>query len=138
MAIGSPHPLIDHLLERLAARQPAILPPFHEHGDDARILADRPMPLGAHPAVGQSLRNRILRRRRLLGFVSLPQRPDIIHRMVVGDVLKGIGNTLDEVRLTDDGGQRVYFPTGGYRDALRSEEHTSELQSLMRNSYAVF
>src|SRR3546814_8921500 len=24
------------------------------------------------------------------------------------------------------------------RDALRSEEHTSELQSLMRNSYAVF
>src|SRR3546814_8061673 len=27
---------------------------------------------------------------------------------------------------------------GGDRQALRSEEHTSELQSLMRNSYAVF
>src|SRR3546814_3719299 len=26
----------------------------------------------------------------------------------------------------------------GLRDELRSEEHTSELQSLMRNSYAVF
>src|SRR3546814_9217161 len=26
----------------------------------------------------------------------------------------------------------------GFRFALRSEEHTSELQSLMRNSYAVF
>src|SRR3546814_6180893 len=26
----------------------------------------------------------------------------------------------------------------GLRQALRSEEHTSELQSLMRNSYAVF
>src|SRR3546814_8975050 len=26
----------------------------------------------------------------------------------------------------------------GDMDALRSEEHTSELQSLMRNSYAVF
>src|SRR3546814_5064672 len=25
-----------------------------------------------------------------------------------------------------------------YQDGLRSEEHTSELQSLMRNSYAVF
>src|SRR3546814_7682187 len=31
--------------------------------------------------------------------------------------------------------------TGGYRDGtgcFRSEEHTSELQSLMRSSYAVF
>src|SRR3546814_5109261 len=27
---------------------------------------------------------------------------------------------------------------GGLRDRARSEEHTSELQSLMRNSYAVF
>src|SRR3546814_3844425 len=27
---------------------------------------------------------------------------------------------------------------GKYRFGLRSEEHTSELQSLMRNSYAVF
>src|SRR3546814_1508817 len=26
----------------------------------------------------------------------------------------------------------------GWRGAVRSEEHTSELQSLMRNSYAVF
>src|SRR3546814_8924464 len=29
-------------------------------------------------------------------------------------------------------------PLIGYTDDLRSEEHTSELQSLMRNSYAVF
>src|SRR3546814_9607588 len=29
------------------------------------------------------------------------------------------------------------FPPG-YEDTLRSEEHTSELQSLMRRSYAVF
>src|SRR3546814_9153262 len=28
--------------------------------------------------------------------------------------------------------------TGSYEDRDRSEEHTSELQSLMRNSYAVF
>src|SRR3546814_5683042 len=28
--------------------------------------------------------------------------------------------------------------TVNYSDALRSEEHTSELQSLMRSSYAVF
>src|SRR3546814_2934373 len=29
-------------------------------------------------------------------------------------------------------------PSGRYSGQLRSEEHTSELQSLMRNSYAVF
>src|SRR3546814_5771570 len=33
--------------------------------------------------------------------------------------------------------QRLVVATGGRR-ALRSEEHTSELQSLMRISYAVF
>src|SRR3546814_3146382 len=30
------------------------------------------------------------------------------------------------------------IPTGEYRPVARSEEHTSELQSLMRISYAVF
>src|SRR3546814_8714011 len=33
-------------------------------------------------------------------------------------------------------GDRLYGP--GSSDMKRSEEHTSELQSLMRNSYAVF
>src|SRR3546814_5871535 len=33
---------------------------------------------------------------------------------------------------------RTYAATGFARDILRSEEHTSELQSLMRISYAVF
>src|SRR3546814_2776600 len=32
----------------------------------------------------------------------------------------------------------VQPPTADIVDAMRSEEHTSELQSLMRNSYAVF
>src|SRR3546814_5256486 len=32
----------------------------------------------------------------------------------------------------------VRTPDGGINLAARSEEHTSELQSLMRNSYAVF
>src|SRR3546814_3712594 len=30
------------------------------------------------------------------------------------------------------------YPAAGTDNAIRSEEHTSELQSLMRNSYAVF
>src|SRR3546814_4449476 len=38
------------------------------------------------------------------------------------------------------GGRLCYRPSGKARDtfAVRSEEHTSELQSLMRISYAVF
>src|SRR3546814_14045901 len=48
IAIGTPHALVDHRLEAPVRLQPAILPPFHEDGDDARVLADRPVPLGAH------------------------------------------------------------------------------------------
>src|SRR3546814_2032357 len=33
---------------------------------------------------------------------------------------------------------RKLRPCAAYTHAVRSEEHTSELQSLMRNSYAVF
>src|SRR3546814_9372028 len=33
---------------------------------------------------------------------------------------------------------RRFSPDGNCRETLRSEEHTSELQSLMRISYAVF
>src|SRR3546814_4736034 len=35
-------------------------------------------------------------------------------------------------------GHRAYYAEHGLTEALRSEEHTSELQSLMRISYAVF
>src|SRR3546814_9935485 len=39
---------------------------------------------------------------------------------------------------TPDAGEQIPVEPGGARDSLRSEEHTSELQSLMRISYAVF
>src|SRR3546814_10237166 len=35
-------------------------------------------------------------------------------------------------------GKSTIFPDHGNKEIGRSEEHTSELQSLMRNSYAVF
>src|SRR3546814_3829789 len=35
-------------------------------------------------------------------------------------------------------GHGLFFALGGYAMGMRSEEHTSELQSLMRISYAVF
>src|SRR3546814_4034244 len=42
---------------------------------------------------------------------------------------------------TDAAGQKhpaIHWLMSGPWDIMRSEEHTSELQSLMRNSYAVF
>src|SRR3546814_2905351 len=41
-------------------------------------------------------------------------------------------------RKTGVGGSGRLEPPEAAREALRSEEHTSELQSLMRTSYAVF
>src|SRR3546814_6278663 len=60
------------------------------------------------------------RQRRLFqqapGFITILRGPDHIFEFV------------------NDAYRRMF----GDRDFLRSEEHTSELQSLMRNSYAVF
>src|SRR3546814_7814198 len=45
-----------------------------------------------------------------------------------------------EARLVDGRvtGTKRYIPMAASADSFRSEEHTSELQSLMRNTYAVF
>jgi hypothetical protein len=104
MEIGAAHALIDHFLQGPVGFQPAILPPFDEDGDDAGILADRPMPLGAHPAVGQDLRDRVLRRRALFGLIGNAQRADIVHRVIVADELQCVGDALDQIGFADDGG----------------------------------
>src|SRR3546814_4416731 len=45
----------------------------------------------------------------------------------------------DLSKMEDRPRQQISFPLGGFAGGkLRSEEHTSELQSLMRTSYAVF
>src|SRR3546814_4878588 len=47
--------------------------------------------------------------------------------------------TLDRTEVVDDEAIHIVDQSYGYRATLfRSEEHTSELQSLMRSSYAVF
>src|SRR3546814_1736748 len=59
---------------------------------------------------------------------------------------KGPYNTLQEVMENNKGKDKpLYYGTAGVGtpmhlagELLRSEEHTSELQSLMRISYAVF
>src|SRR3546814_2084734 len=50
-------------------------------------------------------------------------------------------NELDHDPLPSIAVEMVHrsdYDTGTLEESLRSEEHTSELQSLMRNSYAVF
>src|SRR3546814_9549983 len=54
--------------------------------------------------------------------------------------IAGIARCADELRLADQGHEfcKQRLRIGRYQNPLRSEEHTSELQSLMRISYAVF
>src|SRR3546814_4509260 len=54
------------------------------------------------------------------------------HRHVAGFQLRGDRHLADGERMGTG------FPGGQLGEFLRSEEHTSELQSLMRISYAVF
>src|SRR3546814_12194638 len=64
----------------------------------------------------------------------------------IGDVPEqvfeiGLDAGVDEAashRVEDVGDGAASEPIVGKRPAIRSEEHTSELQSLMRISYAVF
>src|SRR3546814_5721155 len=46
--------------------------------------------------------------------------------------------SLVKIYLTSNGGCRPAGPSNQISPICRSEEHTSELQSLMRTSYAVF
>src|SRR3546814_5200440 len=69
-----------------------------------------------------------------------PVRPDIV-QPVVEQVVVDQGTLQAEetvVPATDAGTGDIAPPAGPVAGVRRSEEHTSELQSLMRISYAVF
>ena len=90
--IGPSHPFVDHFCKGHRGLPADVHPDLHEGDHNAGILTDRPMPLRAHPAVGQDLRNRILCRRSFLKLVGPAQRPDIVHRVIIGDELQRIGH----------------------------------------------
>src|SRR3546814_996919 len=81
-----------------------------------------------------------------LGFVvsQVRVRDDInmqpyAYRVVVGGVVVAEDSVSPDEMLALDTGQAVGQLSGKQaKDPTRSEEHTSELQSLMRISYAVF
>src|SRR3546814_10350105 len=70
-------------------------------------------------------------------------RDPATHRIPMRTDFRGLANQrqvdmFDEAVPFCDALRRIFQETGGGDAAPRSEEHTSELQSLMRISYAVF
>src|SRR3546814_2295810 len=69
---------------------------------------------------------------------ALPGTPGLMHRIGGLEKQDGSGNVSydsdNHERMTRLRAQKI----AGIADDIRSEEHTSELQSLMRISYAVF
>src|SRR3546814_10589936 len=61
------------------------------------------------------------------GEEGIADEDDFLRRQIVGDMAGGMGGDFHHRRL-----DRTQL------DDIRSEEHTSELQSLLRISYAVF
>src|SRR3546814_8253092 len=61
------------------------------------------------------------------------------HRLGAGSLLRGMGITIEPVAIGDRMGLHLLLAFQAHAlEQIRSEEHTSELQSLMRSSYAVF
>src|SRR3546814_3124269 len=69
----------------------------------------------------------------ILGNPKCRRGPDLTGGMQCRAGFPGILKTF---RQKQEPGTRIY--SSSYIGLIRSEEHTSELQSLMRNSYAVF
>src|SRR3546814_7642257 len=74
----------------------------------------------------------------LLGRLSRKQH--IVHHLLAGHAarLHRVGDLLFDERRPDIAGADAIGGHAEGRKLKRSEEHTSELQSLMRISYAVF
>jgi hypothetical protein len=77
---------------------------LQEDVDDAGVLADRPVALGAHLRIGEDLGDRVLGGRPLLELVGAGEVGDVVGGVVVRDVLQRRGDAVDEIGVADRGG----------------------------------
>src|SRR3546814_4014356 len=83
--------------------------------------------------VGQVAEALMLKPHSVSGLVDRLEASDLVERMPSEDDRRSV-----RLRLTGKARKIMASLSKTHRDELRSEEHTSELQSLMRISYAVF
>src|SRR3546814_13013830 len=106
MTLRAANALFHYFLQAPVAFQAAILPPLHEDGDDAGVLPDWSVSLGAHAAVGQNLGDGVLRSRAFLRFIGFAEGADVVLRVIIADELQHCGDAF-EVRTSDGKGKGV-------------------------------
>jgi hypothetical protein len=102
VVVAAAHAFVDGVVQAAGKAFPAhVHAHLQEHVDDAGVLADRALAGGAHLAVGEDLRDRVLGRRALLALVGAGQVGDVVGGVVVADVLQRGGDGFDQVGLLD-------------------------------------
>src|SRR5690606_17401885 len=88
VVVGAAHAFVGHVLHAHGRIGPTHVHAYpQEHGNDAGVLADRPVALGAHARIDQDLGDGVLGRLGLLALVGGGQVPDVVDRVVIADVL---------------------------------------------------
>ena len=95
MVVGAAYALVDHVGEADLRFEPYIHADLEKDIHDAGVLAERAMAFGAHARIGEDLRNRILGGQGLLALIGATEGLDVVLRVVVADVLQGVGDALD-------------------------------------------
>ena len=103
MQISLPHTGIDHLADTELGIPTHFHADFQKYRNDAGVLTNRPPTFRAHSGIDQNLRHRIFGRRALFLLISRMQCLNEIQRVVIGNVLQGIGDALDKIVLANSG-----------------------------------
>jgi hypothetical protein len=102
VVVAAAHAFVDGVVQAAGEAAPAhVHAHLEEHVDDAGVLADRAVARGAHLAVGEDLRDRVLGGGALLALVGAGQVGDVVGGVVVADVLQRGADRFDQVGLLD-------------------------------------